>query len=268
MEQEPNNITGFFRNRTIMVITSVVLVVLAIFIAAQTIATIHTMFMPTSTPANTITVSGKGTATSTPNLITLSYSVSATAATVATAQGVTTKIGNKAIAFLKRNNITNTNIKTTSYTITPNYVREVCANGRASSTCTRQKLSGYHVSQNVSVKVTHLGEVGTLLQGLGQIGVTGLYAGSPQVANPTAYKNLARTKAIAQARTNALTLSQELGVHLGRLVRFNQYTNQPRPLYISNKSERLSSNIISSGPTIPLGENTFTSNVTLIYAIY
>ncbi len=260
-----NNNYELFKNRTIIIITSIVLIVLAIFIVAQTFATLHTMFMPTSAPANTITVSGKGTATSTPDLITLSYSVSAVATTVATAQGVTTKIGNKAIAFLQNNNITNADIKNASYIITPNYTREACKSSSVISTCTRQKLSGYRVSQSVSVKVTSLGDVGKLIQGLGQIGVTGLYAGSPQVANPTAYKNLARTKAIAQAKTNAVILSGELGVHLGRLVKFNQYVNQPRPLYL-NTASVMSSSIAS--PTIPLGKNTYTSNVTLVYAIY
>ena len=81
------------KNRTIIIVTSIVLIVLAIFIATQTVVTLHTMFMPTSAPANTITVSGKGIATSTPNVITLSYSVSDTASTVPMAQGVTTKIG-------------------------------------------------------------------------------------------------------------------------------------------------------------------------------
>ena len=258
-----DNRNEFFKNHAIIILTSITLIALAIFIVAQTIVTLHGMFMPTNAPANTITVSGKGTATSTPNVITLSYGVSAIAATVEVAQEKTTKIGNTALAFLKKSGIKDANIKTTSYSITPNYVREICSSG---SVCTRQKLSGYRVAQNVSVKVTRLEQIGTLLQGLGQIGVTGLYAGSPQVANPTIYKNLARTQAIAQAKTDAMNLSQELDVHLGHLVRFSQFENQPRPLYLSNKSERISSNIAS--PNIPLGENTYTSNVTLVYAIY
>ncbi len=252
------------KNRTIIIVTSIVLIVLAVFIATQTVATLHTMFMPTSAPANTITVSGKGTATSTPNVITLSYGVSAIATTVEVAQEKTTKIGNTALAFLKKSGIKDANIKTTSYSITPNYVREICSSG---SVCTRQKLSGYRVAQNVSVKVTRLGQIGTLLQGLGQIGVTNLFAGSAHVANPTVYQDLARTHAIAKAKTSALTLSKELGVHLGRLVRFSQYTNQPRPLYLSGQVATVSSANIAS-PTIPLGENTYTSNVTLVYAIY
>lgn len=260
-----NNNYELFKNRAIIIITSIVLIVLAIFIAAQTVTTLRSIFMPTSAPANTITVSGKGTATSTPDTITLSYGMSAIAATASTAQAKTTKIGNEALAFIKKNGIADADIKTTSYNITPNYVRKACGNIGANSTCTRQKLSGYRVSQSVTVKVTDLKNIETLLQGLGQIGVTNLFAGSPHVAVPTVYTDLARTRAITKARANAITLSRELGVHLGRLVRFSQFENRP-VLYVH--SEEASLAVPSPGPAFPLGENTYTSSVTLVYAIY
>lgn len=261
MEQESNSNTGFFRNRTIIITTSITLIILAIFIATQTFVALHNMFIPTTSAANTITVSGKGTATSTPNVITLSYGVSAIAPTVAIAQEKTTKVGNAALTFLTKENIASSNIKTTSYIITPNYTNTVCGIGVV---CQRQKLNGYKVSQNVSVKVTDLKKIGVLLQTLGQTGVTNLYAGSPQVANPTIYKNLARTRAITQAKASAVVLSQELGVHLGHLVRFTQYVNYPRPLYAPLYATSSASKV----PVFPVGENTYTSNVTLIYAIY
>ncbi|HEC94295.1 MAG TPA: DUF541 domain-containing protein [Candidatus Kaiserbacteria bacterium] len=258
-----DNKNEFFKNRAIIILTSITLIVLAIFIVVQTIGTLQGMFMPTNAPANTITVSGKGTATSTPNTVTLSYGVSATAPTVAIAQTKTTKNGNVALAFLKKENITGTDIKTTSYTILPNYENIICAKGIA---CNSRKQNGYKVSQRVSVKVTDIKKIGVLLQGLGQTGVTNLYAGSAYVANPTIYKNLARTRAIAQAKKDAVKLSQELGVHLGRLVRFSQFSNQPRPIYARAESVSISS--ASKIPSYPTGNSTYTSNVTLIYAIY
>ncbi len=256
-----DNKNEFFKNRAIIILAGVTLVALSVFIVAQTIVTLHGMFMPTNAPANTITVSGKGTATSTPNVITLSYGVSAVAPTVALAQGKVTKTGNTALAFLEKENISGTDIKNNSYVITPNYERVIC---RAGIVCKPQKLNGYKVSQNVSVKVTDIKKIGVLLQGLGQTGVTNLYAGSPHVANPTVYKNLSRTRAIAQAKENAVTLSRELGVHLGRLVRFSQSENWPRPLYVG--AEKVSSS--SQAPAFPIGESTYTSNISLVYAIY
>ncbi len=256
-----DNINNFFRNRTIVILSSITLGVLSIFIIAQTVVILHGTFMSTNASANTITVSGKGTATSTPNVITVSYSVSSIAKTVATAQDEATKIGNAAIDFLQKDNIADTDIKTTSYIITPNYERVACVIG---VTCPSQKLSGYKVSQNVSVKIIDIKKIGMVLQGLGQTGITNLYAGSPQVANPTTYENLARTHAIAKAKANAIMLSNQLGVHLGRLVRFSEFGNQPRPLYA--RTEALSSTF--KPPTFPTGKNTYTSNVTLVYAIY
>ncbi len=263
MEREPNNITGFFRNRIIIITTSITLIILAIFIATQTFVALHNMLIPTASAANTITVSGKGTATSTPNVITLSYGVSTTAATVAAAQKKTTAIGNAAIVFLKQKGISDTDIKTASYNISPNYEykNEPCGNNII---CPKQTINGYKVSQNISVKVTNLKNIGILLQGLGHIGVTNLYASSPQVTNPTIYKNLARTRAITQAKASAIVLSQELGVHLGHLVRFTQSVNYPRPLY--SRLETIHSG--TDTPSFPTGESTYTSNVSLIYAIY
>ena len=252
-------------HRSLRLAGTAALALLAIFLLAETVAVVQNISHPTHSPADTITVSGKGTATAVPDTATVSYTITKTALQIATAQTEATKAENKVLAFLKQQNVSNKDVRTTSYSIRPHYVYRVCVSGVP---CSPSKKSGYDVSQSVSVKIRDLSKVGAVLGGLGSAGVSNLSGPNFVVGDSTSVEDQAHAKAIANAKTRAGILAKELGVRLVRIVKYSQTQNNlrsPRPLTYNLSS------VVKEGvsvPSVPVGENTYTANVAITYEIW
>lgn len=208
--------------------------------------------------ATTIDVTGEGKAFAIPDIANESFTVEQKAATVHEAQEIVTKKTNDAIAFLKSSGIAEKDIQTTNYSANPQYDYSSYPNGGS------PKLSGYIVSNTVTVKIRDTASVGKIVDGLGSKGVTGLNGPNFTVDDPNAVNAEARAKAIADAKAKAEVLAKDLGVRLVRIVRFSENTsgNYPQPMYAKDMAQ-------SAGvtPEMAVGENKFTSNVTITYEI-
>ncbi len=96
-----------------------------------------------TTKTNLFTANGTGKATAVPNTAQLSLGVTKTAKTITDAQNQANAVINKLTADLKSLGILETDIKTTNYSVNPNYDY---INGK-------QIANGYTVSQNLDVKI-------------------------------------------------------------------------------------------------------------------
>ena len=81
-------------------------------------------------------------------------------------------------------------------------------------------LTGYKVSESITVKLRDLSKAGALLASLGSAGVSDLNGPSFDVDNPDSVQAQARSKAIADAQSKAQELAKELGVRIVRVVSF------------------------------------------------
>src|ERR1700677_1125592 len=81
-------------------------------------------------PSNTITVSGTGMVVAVPDTATFTFTVSDTAADVATAQGKATASSNAIISYLEGAGVAATDIQTTDYEVNPQYQSNssICVN--------------------------------------------------------------------------------------------------------------------------------------------
>ena len=153
---------------------SVVLVMLALFLAAQSIKTFKEFHYIGSgvTASNTITVSGTGDVFAVPDTGTFSVTVQEEAKDVKTAQESATKKSNDIIAYLKGADVDEKDIKTTDYSVNPqyDYTNGACTSGY----CTpgKQTLRGYQVTQTLEVKVRDTKKAGDLLSGVGGKGAS------------------------------------------------------------------------------------------------
>jgi len=255
-------------------------------------------------PTNTISVSGTGDAYAIPDIATFSFTVNDTEKVVADAQAkVTTKI-NAAMTAIEGQGVDKKDIQTTYYSINPHYEYQnaVCpmsadvansssASGGVSSSgvmipasaptpalaptpitpiyCPSGKsvITGYDVSESVSVKLRDTTKAGTLLVALGTLGVTDLNGPSFAVDNPDAVQSQARSTAIADAQSKAKTLAQQLGVSLIRIVSFSEDNGSyPQPvMYAMNASVGAAK--AAPVPDISTGQQKVTSNVTITYEI-
>jgi uncharacterized protein YggE len=249
---------------------ALVLMVLAVFLAARTVNEFkryHTI--GTDAPAqNTISVSGEGEAFAVPDIATFTFSTVEEALVVAEAQQLASRRVDSALKFLRAQKVEERDIKTVSYSINPRYEFErivcityPCPEGKRS-------LAGYEVSQTIEVKVRALEGAGTLLGGLGEIGVTNLSGLSFSVDDEDAVQRDAREKAITQARAKAKQLAKDLDVRLVRIVSFSE---SGAPIYYGRafaaEAFGMGGADAALAPEVPVGESRVVSNVTITYEI-
>ena len=233
-------------------------------------------------PSNVVTVTGTGEVNTVPDVASFSFSVTETSKEVSTAQSNASKKMNGIIDALKAMGIEEKDIKTTGYNTYPkyDYQRSVCppvapvAMGSVSSSysypCTdgKQVLTGYEVSQTITVKVRKTADAGAALSKVGGLGATNISGLSFVVDDMDKVQAEARDKAIQNARAKAKILEKSLGV---RFVRITSFYENGGPIYGYGGDGMMSAKAVSADyapvPQIPTGENKVTSNVSITYEI-
>lgn len=264
-----NSVFEIFDNRGVRIALVGALSILAIFLLAQTIATVGNFGRPNAPATDTVTVQGSGQATLPPDVARVSFTVENTAATVADAQAATTKQANAAIDFVKGQGIAEKDVKTLSYNISPQYsYPNPCPSGALCPEYNRvPKIIGYQVSQTIQVTMRNLSAVGTLLGGLGKLEVQNINGPAFALDDATAGYDAARADAIDKAKTQAKLLAKQLGVHLGKIVNFSESSGgYAYPMYslMGRGGEDTKAEAV---PNLPVGENTYNASVSITYEI-
>src|SRR3989344_1136647 len=198
---------------------------LAVFLLVATVGGLKSYrFIGSGVAAtNTISVSGEGVSYAVPDTATFSVTIQETAATVKPAQDKATAKSDAIIAYLKDAGVAKKDIQTADYSVNPQYEwkQQACPAG---SYCPggKQVLTGYQVSQTLSVKVRDTAKAGDLLAGVGSRGASQVSGLSFVIDKEDSLKDEARDKAITQAKGKAEVLAKSLGVSLVRVVGFSE----------------------------------------------
>ncbi len=216
---------------------------------------------------STIDVSGTGTSFAIPDVASESFTVQQKSTTVHDAQTTVASKVNSAVSYLKTSGIEEKDIQTTNYSAYPEYTYPTpCIDKGCSSVNTTPKLVGYTVTQTITVKIRDTAKVGTIVDGLGSLGVTGLSGPDFTVDNADAVNAEARKKAIADAESKARVLARDLDVTLVRIVRFNEGQSGGAAMPMFAKAD-MATGSTSDASTLPVGQNKYVSNVTITYQI-
>jgi uncharacterized protein YggE len=115
------------------------------------------------------------------------------------------------------------NAQTTGFFISPQYT-----NGDGP-----RRLTGYQVSNEVSVRLEDIAKLGITLDALVDAGANQMNGISFSIRNPAPLLEKARAQAIADARARAETYARAAGVTLGSIVSINESSGEapPRPMY-------------------------------------
>lgn len=168
---------------------------------------------------------------------------------------------NAIIAAVKALGVEDKDIKTSGYSLNPVYN---WTENRG------QELTGYEVSQNVTLKIRDLNTIGDIIaktteQGANQIGNINF-----TIDDEYELKNQARELAIEKAKEKAIMIAAQSGMKLGE-VKSVYENNEPiiSPMMYSNaKVETDAGGGISlSSPSIQSGQNEIKVEVTLVYEI-
>ncbi|MEI6280571.1 MAG: SIMPL domain-containing protein [bacterium] len=229
-----------------------------------------------ATVSNTISFDGKGEVTAAPDLATVNFIIRENAKDVASAQTKATVKETAVLDFLDKSGIAKKDIKTENYNSNPTYSwrQGVCPPvtdiNSPNYYCTPGKniLTGYEVTENVSVKVHDLTKTGDIVKGIGDAGISEINGPDFSIEKEAALKAQARKIAIDEAKAKAGSLSKDLGVHLVRIVNFSENGNYPI-MYGAKVMATADSagSVPAQAPTLPTGETKITSNVTITYEI-
>lgn len=206
---------------------------------------------------NLFTASGTGKATAVPNTAKLSLGVTKTAKTISDAQNQANTVINKLTADLKNLDILETDIKTTNYSVNPNYDY---SNGR-------QTTNGYTVSQNLEVKIKQIDKANNAIDVATADGAN-IVGGLSFILDDKTQKDLedkARKEAIQNAKEKAQSLASAAGIKLGRIVDVQENGGAIIPIY---RTMMAGGGELDQKTNVSPGENTVEVNITLSYETY
>jgi uncharacterized protein YggE len=243
-----------------------VLVLLAVFLGLLSINLLKGLRDPNPV-YNSISVNGTAEVTSTPNIATFSFSVSADASAVSTAQSTVTTKTNAILAGLKDLGIEDKDIKTADYSVYPKYTYQSLPCSPNSCPPSRQIADGYTVSQSITVKVRKTEDAGKALAIAGDKGATNISSLELTFDDPNAPQDAARLAAIDNAMSKADALAKHLGVKIVRVLGYYENGGPAYPMYAGGAYDKAVSAQGSVAPTIPVGQNKVTSNVTVTFEV-
>jgi uncharacterized protein YggE len=225
----------------------------------------------------TITVTGEGESYATPDVATISFSITQEAKTAAEARKTVDDKMKKIHDFLNKSGVKNEDIKA-GYNLYPKYEwqekRIECVAYPCVQPPGKQVLIGYEVSESVDVKIHDIDKnadlAGTIVGGLADNGATNISGPNFMLEDEDSAKSVAREEAIAKAKAKAEKLAADLGVSLVRISSFSEGGNYPIYGYgggVMMKAMSADSAIAPEAANIPAGQNKYTSSVTIVYEI-
>lgn len=218
----------------------------------------------------TITVTGEGEVLAKPDIGQFSFSVMAEADTAEAAQEQSAESINEIMGYLEEAGIEEKDIKTTGYNVYPRYEWETATDCLFPGECDRERvLRGYETTQTMYVKVRETDKAGEFISGVGSRGATNISGLNFTIDDETALQAEAREKAIADAKEKAEALADDLGMHIVRVVGFNEGGNYGI-MYAAKGlggDMAMEESVANTAPSLPMGENAITSNVTITYEL-
>lgn len=210
-----------------------------------------------TTKTTLFSVSGTGKATGIPDMAQVSIGVTKAALTVASAQDQTNTATNKIIEDLKRLGIAEKNIKTTNYTISPNY--DFARGG--------QNITGYTVTQNLELDITPIDTANKAIDSATADGanLVGNVSFTFNDKTKNDLENKAREEAVKMAKEKAQNLAKITGIRLGKIVDVQESNNfVPRPVMMAQSlgAEK------SADTQLQPGENSINIDIMLSYETF
>lgn len=242
-----------------------VVLFLGVFLVAATLVKLKEYRYVGTNASNTITVSGTGKIERSPDTAKISFSIQDEQKQLKSAQDTVSKKVDAITADLKAAGIEEKYINTDSYTSYPqyDYPKVECFRAPCPSPSV---LRGYQVSHAITVSVKNLDTVEAVLGILAKDGATNISGPNFGFEDDTAVAREARALAIADAKTQAKALAKSLGVRIVRIVSFSEGGNYPAPMY-ARAEMALDSKAGAANVTLPVGDQSVQSNVTIVYEI-
>ena len=203
-----------------------------------------------------VTVTGTGEAHAKPDFAQVQVGVVTEGATAAEALRKNSEAMSRLIILIRKRGIEDRDVQTAQFNVSPRYKYD-------KEQREPPKIAGYQVTNEVQVKVRDMTRRGAFLDETVSAGANQVRGVSFGVAEPAKLMDEARRKAMADAQRRAQVYAEAAGVKIGTPVMISEQAGgRPGPYAVA----RMEAAAVSSVPVAP-GEQTFTVNVTVSYAI-
>jgi uncharacterized protein len=200
-----------------------------------------------------VTVVGHGELKGAPDTATVQLGVETEATTAKDALAQNSAQAQAVQAKLTELGVDAKDIQTSNFSINPTYGND----GR--------QVTGYHVSNLVTVKIHQLDQSGTLLDQVVQAGANSIYGISFSVENPEALLDQARKAAIENAKARATQLASASGSAIGDVLVISENIGaQPIPMPMMARAQEMAAD--QAVPMQP-GEQSFSVDVQVTFGL-
>lgn len=206
----------------------------------------------TSTRSSELAVVGEGQIDVTPDTAYVDAGITVSnIQTVEAAQKMLQEVNNKVLDAIEKLGVPKSDIKTSNYSIYPNYRSE-------------GKISGYNGNATINVKLKDITLASLVVTEATKMGANQIQGVRYVVDKPEESRKLARDKAIGNAKKQAQELTSMLGIRLGRIT--NIVESSPDRTYAPMYAKSAVTDGMGGGaPNFEPGTETITSTVTLYF---
>jgi uncharacterized protein YggE len=188
--------------------------------------------LPTASPAQPrlieynadryIEVTGEGTVNAAPEFARVTLGVTTTGKDAGEAMAANAKSANALVSLIKSEGVAPVDIRTSAISISPMFSQPSSGQSREPT------ITGYSVSNNVTVTVRDLARLGALIDKAVAAGANAIYGIAYGENDPGALLDKARPLAVADARRKAEIYASAGGAKIGRLMQLTEEVG-PQP---------------------------------------
>lgn len=199
-------------------------------------------------------VNGYGVVEQTPDQIIIRFEVAATAKNFSQAKDQVDRIVGKAIKAAKKHRIKDEDINASKINASPQYEW----NNQA------RTYKGERVSRQVTLKLSEAERYNALVEGLLAAEITRLQPVQLQFSQQQKLENIAMTKALDHAKQQAETITEHMGVKLGKIFQIAPVSNQP---LMHRLAMRASDESAQQKTGLELGKQAVEQQVRVVYLL-
>lgn len=200
---------------------------LAVLIAAATLA----VFAPTTVTAQDVQIAlapgevllkveAEGQHLSRPDVVTMSAGVVTTGPTAREALAANAALGSKVLDTIRTSGIAPRDVRTSQLTVIPQYQRE--PNGSRFEDDNVRRISGYLARNRLELKLRDLSKAPAIINAMFEAGANEVRGPSFSLSDPAPALRAARRAAVVEARSEAETYAEALGMRITRVLRVSE----------------------------------------------
>jgi uncharacterized protein YggE len=234
----------------------------SVMLASIMLASLAAPALAADAPRRTLTLTGQAEVSAAPDMAVISAGTVSEAKTARAALTANNEAMAKVIATIEAASVENKDIQTSNFSVQPKYVYP-----KASSSGEQQppRISGYTVSNSVSVIVRDLAKLGAIMDAVVSSGVNQMQGLSFTIAKPEPLRDEARKQAVAAALARASLYAQAAGVKLGPILSISEAGGPRPPQPVARMAARAA--VAEASVPVAQGEQSISATVNIVWEL-